>query len=444
MAQEQRLKLSPQLLQSIQLMALPLTELKQKIQEELENNPALEIVSEQQPESLELYENPGRQEYEYFENSSDPGYSREAAEDASDSNRRFLEGVLSRPESLQDHLLRQLRLAVLDEEDLETGELLIQNLDANGFHIVSPEELLSGRDFKKAEKIIRLIQDFDPAGCCVRDFREALRVQAVKHHAVPEKALVFIDECFEPEEKCRIKDLSEKLGIDDEDVDEIIEFIRTLNPFPGSAFSPEQPRYVIPEVIVKIRDGQPLLVINDEEIPVLGISSEIELFKKDKNAENFFKPKINEARQFISAVQARRDTLLKVAKAVAEHQKAFFMKGPRALKPLVLRDIAEEVGVHEATVSRISTGKYVQTEWGIFELKYFFTNSISGSGSGGSQFSKEGVKELVKEIISGNKEGKKLSDQKISELLAARGINIARRTVAKYRKELDFSSSFDR
>ncbi|MFW5684550.1 MAG: RNA polymerase sigma-54 factor, partial [Spirochaetota bacterium] len=190
-----------------------------------------------------------------------------------------------------------------------------------------------------------------------------------------------------------------------------------------------------------------VLVMNDEEIPVLGVSdsfTDIGNADAKKDVKRFVKSKVKDARWFIHSIRQRNETLQKTARAIVEFQRDFFLKGPKYLVPLTLKDIAGEVGVHEATISRITNGKYVQTEWGIFELKYFFTNSISGAGSTGSRFSKEGVKQIIKEILEEESGERHLSDQGIADLLATRGINLARRTVAKYRKELDISSSYKR
>jgi RNA polymerase sigma-54 factor len=200
--------------------------------------------------------------------------------------------------------------------------------------------------------------------------------------------------------------------------------------------------------MVKLKENQFVIILNDEEIPVLGVNpffSDIQDSEetKQKDVKQFVSASLKDARWFINSIHQRNQTLLKVARAIVEFQRDFFVRGPKSIKPLTLKDIASEIGVHEATVSRITTSKYVQTEWGLFSLKYFFSNSISGAGSGGSRFSKEGVKQIIKEII-GLEGGAGLSDQKISDLLAKRGIQLARRTVTKYRKELDISSSYER
>jgi len=231
-----------------------------------------------------------------------------------------------------------------------------------------------------------------------------------------------------------------------EDVEEAREFIKGLTPFPGRLFSADQVTYVIPDLMVVLRDNQFVIIMNDEEIPVLGVSDGFTDIAKDseKDVKRFVRAKVKDARWFIQSIRQRNATLLKVARAIIEFQRDYFLKGAKYLVPLTLKDIAAEVGVHEATVSRITTSKYMQTEWGIYELKYFFTNSISGAGSTGSRFSKEGVKEVIREILEDEATVKHLSDQGIADLLASRGIKLARRTVAKYRKELDIYSSYRR
>jgi RNA polymerase sigma-54 factor len=223
-------------------------------------------------------------------------------------------------------------------------------------------------------------------------------------------------------------------------------FIKGLSPFPGRAYSSTEPNYVLPDLLVKLKDGDFVIVLNDEEIPVLGIDPFFDRLAGEKGGDKatgtYVRDNIKRAKFFIRSIHQRNQTLLKVAQAVVEFQRAFFARGPKHLAPLTLKDVAEEVGVHETTVSRIAHKKYLQTDWGIYELRYFFTNSISGAGSSGSRYSKEGVKQVIKEIIQA--EERVLTDHDIVENLARRGIKLARRTVAKYRSELDLDSSFGR
>ena len=449
--------MNPQLLQSIQMMALPLQELKFRIQEELERNPALEVVEDNSEDSLESNEDAKAEEYDFFENSSDPG--RPLDQEASDRKQKFMEGALSRPESLHDHLMWQLRLHPLREIEFEIGELLIQNLDDNGFHIEEPETLVKPDDITFLPKLIDLIRTFEPVGTCTRDYTESLVIQSRLKGDAPDRTESVLTEHFELLEKGKLDDIARKLRVRRELVDSILSFIRTLDPFPGRRYSNETPTYVIPDLQVRVKDGEFVLILNNEEIPVLGINPFFNDLmksangssvkgsvqeKSEKQTKKFVRSTLKDAKWFIRSIHQRNQTLLKISKAIVEFQRDFFIRGPKALVPLTLKDIADEVDVHETTVSRISTAKYIQTEWGIYELKYFFSNSISGAGSRGSRYSKEGVKQIIKELLEEDESEKSLSDQKISDTLKKQGISIARRTVAKYRNELDIDSSYTR
>jgi RNA polymerase sigma-54 factor len=448
LVQGQHLKMNPQLYQSIQLMALPLQELKFRIEEELQANPALEVVEDNSTVSLEDGDHETAQEQEeYFEDSSDAGFTRSGYDDeASDNKRQFMEGALSKAESLHEHLEWQLKLQPISDKEVEVGHILIQNLDNNGFYRESLDLLFEPADMHVVERMIQIIRTFEPVGTCVVDYRESLLVQAAFDETRPVAVDAILADHLDLLERGKHADIARKLKLEIEDIEEAREFIRGLTPFPGRLFSSEQTTYVIPDLMVVLRDGQFIIIMNDEEIPVLGVSNDFSDIAKEpqKDVKRFVRGKVKDARWFIQSIRQRNATLLKVARSVVEFQRDYFLKGAKYLVPLTLKDIAAEVGVHEATVSRITTGKYVQTEWGIYELKYFFTNSISGAGSTGSRFSKEGVKEVIREILEDETTDKHLSDQGIADLLASRGIKLARRTVAKYRKELDIYSSYRR
>jgi len=446
--QGQQLKMNPQLFQSIQLMAMPIQELKYRIEEELQTNPALEVVEDNSTVSIEETERGSTtEEYDYFEDSSDPGYTSSAYDEAaSDNKRSFMEGALSKSESLHEHLLWQLRLQPISKHEFEIGEVLILNLDDNGFHREPVESLFEDEELKTVEKMIDMIRGFEPLGTCVADYRESLLVQARADLSRPEASDAIIAKHLDLLDRGKHEEIAKKLKVDIDDVEEAREFITSLTPFPGRLFSSDQATYVVPDVMVVMREGQFVLIMNDEEIPVLGVSDQFFDIGQGsaKDVQRFVKNKVKDARWFIHSIRQRNETLMKTARAIIEFQRDFFYRGPKYLVPLTLKDIAGEVGVHEATISRISNGKYMQTEWGIFEIKYFFTNSISGAGSSGSRFSKEGVKQIIKEILDEEGSSQAMSDQQIANLLKKRGIKLARRTVAKYRKELDISSSYRR
>jgi RNA polymerase sigma-54 factor len=292
---------------------------------------------------------------------------------------------------------------------------------------------------------MELVQTLDPQGTCTSGYKESLLVQARLLPDTPpgiEEALC----CLELLERGKFAEVARKLNRGEEEVQHIFLRIRELSPFPGRQFSSWDTRYVVPDVQVIKKEGEFVILLNDEEIPVLGLNPFFMKISGEKAGEkpvrDFANENIREARWFIQAINQRNHTLLRVSRAIVEFQRTFFINGPKYIVPLTQRDIAQELGIHEATVSRTANGKYMQTEWGIFELRYFFTNSISGFGSGGSRFSKEGVKEIIRELIRG--EGRRLADQEIAEMLAKRGIRLARRTVAKYRGELDLGSSYAR
>ncbi len=453
LVQQQKLKMSPRLYQSIQLMALPVQDLKLRIQQELEVNPALQVVADPSTVSLEEVSNPSsgredREEYDYYSAYTEAGArttSGRVDEQAADDRQSFIEGALSRPESLQDHLLWQLRLQPLNQSAFGVAELLIRNLDEHGFHIVEPEQLLSEKRMPLLSPMMDLVRSFEPVGTCVRDHWESLLVQAAADPDVDELVVDLLRNHTRSLQKTKPAELARRLKVDPDRLESALEYIRTLDPYPGARFSSESPTYVVPDLQVRLQDGQFVILLNDTEIPVLGVDPFFrEMQSGAKEVRQFVTNRVRDAKWFIGSIEQRNRTMVNVARAIVEFQRDFFLRGPKHLAPLTLKDIAGEVGVHEATVSRITNGKYMQTEWGIFELKYFFSNSVSSTSVGPSRYSKEGVKAIIKEILDEEAGAKHLSDQKISDILAKRGIKLARRTVTKYRKELAIDSSYDR
>jgi len=448
----QKQVITQKLIQSIKLMAMPLSELRETIQEEVEKNPALEVVREAgEVDAPPLSETKVRDdqvtETDPFANSSDPGYQPRPQGDP-DSKQRFLEGAVSREESLHDHLIDQLRITDVAQDVADLAEKIIWNLDDDGFHRENPELLVKPEETAVLEEALKLVRSMEPLGCACADWRESLLVQASIRADGPEKFERFVMDALVLLEKKRSEDVRSKMKISREDWEDFEEYIRTLNPFPGRFYSTDTPQYIIPDLVVKEDEGEHVLILNDEVLPVLRVDPEFEKIREEagdnKDARRFISDHSREARYFINSLAQRDNTLLKAALSIVEFQREFFSGGPRFLKPLTLKDVAGEIGVHEATVSRITTNKYIQTDWGLFELKFFFTNSISGAGSSGSRVSKVAAKEVIKEILSETDTEKRLSDQKLSDLLARRGINLARRTVAKYRNELDLPSSYQR
>jgi len=452
MIQSQKFSMNPQLFQSIKMMELPIIDLREKIEEELERNPALEVLEDKTTVSIDDEPDSKGEEYEYFESTSDSGYITSGGEAAADAKRRFIEGALSHPETLQEHLLWQLRLESVDEEVRRVAELLIQNLDEDGFHKEPVGLLLKNEEPDIIETALKVVRSLDPAGTCTSDYKESLEVQLSLLPEVPKGAMEALSH-LELLEKGNTAEAAKRMGCTEEELSRIFEVLKELSPFPGRFYFSGETRYVVPDIQVVKKEGEFVIILNEEEIPVLGInpffmkvaakpSAEERNKEEDKPARDFVRENIREARWFINSINQRNHTLLKVARAIVEFQRAFFMEGPKHISPLTLRDISEEIGLHETTVSRAANGKYMQTEWGIFELRHFFTNSITGTGSGGSRYSKKGVKEIIKDILESDET--RLSDKDIVELLQEKGITLARRTVAKYRNELDLGSSYER
>ena len=442
---------------SIKLMAMNATELRAAIIEEMERNPALEMESEGVllDGPLEGVAEGVDVETENLEYSDSSLYSGQ--QKGSDSNQLFLEGVLTRSESLYDYLSKQLDFLDLEERCAELCGRIIGNLDGDGFHREEVGLLMEGMEagWKRGveadggllEEALGIVRALDPVGCGCSDWRESLVVQAGIRGDGPPGFDSFVMELSPG--SWSGKGVSGCLGeVPGEDWEDYHDYIKSLNPFPGRLYSNEDIHYIVPELEVRIHEGELKLIFNDDIFPVLTLDTEFERLRREsgdkREVRKVFADYVRDARYFINSLAQRDSTLLKVARVVVEFQRDFFFQGPKYLRPLTLRDVAREIDMHEATVSRITTGKYVHTDWGMYELKYFFTNSISGAGSGGSRVSKTAAKEILKEIISTLKPGDRVSDEKMSQMLAGRGIKLARRTVAKYRRELDLPSVYDR
>jgi RNA polymerase sigma-54 factor len=438
--QEQRFKMNPQIYQSIKMMELPIASLRERIEQELECNPALEIIEDNITVSLDESETETKEEDEYFEATSDPG--RYESERAAEEHRRLIEGILTRADTLQEHLLWQLHVEPADDELKATAEILIQNLDDDGFHKENIESLFPQPN-PRIQEALELIRGFDPCGTCTKDYHEALHVQIGLLQDAPKGIEKVIDH-LELIDREKYSVLAKTTGINEADARVICEYVKKLSPFPGRSFAAADVRYVIPDIKVVRENDDLKIILNDEAFPVLGINHFFKALSDSAElaTREFAKENIREARLFIEHLNKRNKTLIRVANAIVEFQRSFFLNGPKHLVPLTLKDIAGELNFHETTVSRAANGKYMQTEWGIFEIRYFFTNSINKTGSSSSSFSKESVKEIIKEIIC--EENRLLSDQDISAILSRKGIALARRTVAKYRKELDMGSSYTR
>ncbi|MFA5467745.1 MAG: RNA polymerase factor sigma-54, partial [Sphaerochaetaceae bacterium] len=458
-ALKQQLTLSPQLIQTFEILAMNNIELQQKIKAEVEQNPALEIPSERTFSIERLSDREGRKTVEDDYSDSTPyvpsyrATIRESTyfdQEAADRNQQFLEGVLTKGETLQEHLMRQLGWLRLSAKEREVGTLLISNLDKHGFHRNPPTEIIKEGEEELLERVLPLIQNMDPTGVATEDYRESLVVQAKADQLGQEDLDLFIRMVYDYLEQLRLKKIGEvakELCVKEEQVELLYSYLKTLNPYPGLLYSDRETQYVIPDLFIRRIGGELQLRLNRENIPTLSIDSHFSTLEGDprdkeyKKTSSYINRQIREAKQLITQIELRFSTIEKLGLELFAAQSEFFLKGPRYLKPLTYRDIAEKLSLHETTISRAVQGKYVDTDWGIIPLKELFSSALPKDKG---EISKRAVMEIVQEIIESHTGDKPLSDQKITNILNERGIKIARRTVAKYRNELNIDPSFIR
>ena len=457
----QQLVLTPQLQQAIKLLQLNRLELEQVLRQEAEINPVLEQeLSEGQTISLEdlLPENQNHQgdglslatenplgaeavkEFDweaYFQDtgSAYPSFAFEQKE-ALDYERK-----LSKPEDLISYLLWQLYLSDLDEKGRRIGEYIIGNLDERGYLTLPVEEI--ARDLSVSEdevlRVLRKIQFFDPVGVAARDLRECLLIQLEHLGLKGTLAEELVKNHLKDLELGRYAQLAKKFEVSPEEIEAALEVIKGLEPRPARNYVEVEPQYIEPDVLVTKEGGEWTVRLNDEGLPRLRISPYYRKLLSDPAvplaAKQYIQKKLRSATWLIKSIEQRNRTLLKVSESIMRFQRDFLEKGLTGLKPLILRDVALDVGLHESTVSRVTTGKYIDTPHGIFELKFFFSTGYRrGSGE---EVATETVKQYIKEIIAGEDPRKPYSDQKIADILKEKyGVKIARRTVAKYRDQL--------
>lgn len=445
----QKLILSQNLLLSLKLIQMPVLELKEKIEQELLENPALELVEKSKNSDIEEIEQSISRE-DIIEETDYESYRKTYNEEKSEINRQILEGKISTSPNLYEYLISQLECQNLTEKQKEIGKIIISQIDRDGFFKEDLNEMFKGEDLEIAKDVLEIIQLFDPPGIASKDMREALlfQIESMKREEINEIAYEIIKEHFDLLIERKDRELIKRLKIDKEQLKNAIEFIGQLNPFPGREFSSNEIKYIIPDAYVYKKNGEIIVEMNDDILPSLTVNAylkkiaeEVKRKKKLSEEQRYITTKVNEANQFIKLLNYRKTSLFKLILAIVEKQKDFFLEGPQHLKPLSMKEIAEQLGISESTVSRLSSSKYIQTEWGLHEIKYFFSSSINKNEN--SKTSSESVREMVKEILE-NEKDEKLSDQKIVEILEKKGIKIARRTVAKYRKMLNILPSYKR
>jgi RNA polymerase sigma-54 factor len=441
--------LSPQMQQSLALLQAPALELRSLIQQEIEVNPVLEeVVEETKPETPEeewQKEAQAEQDQdwkEYFSQAkTTTPYTAEDAE-----RRRFFFDSQAEQATLASHLASQLSLATDDPELLEAGKQVIGSLDDDGF-LKSPLDevaVSAGLPVAVVQQALALIQTFDPIGVGARDLRECLLIQLDRLGKAEEVEAAIVSHHIQELGRKKYQDIARALRVAPERVVQAAQFIATLQPRPGSTFAPEDKRHIVQtELAVQKVGGQWAVVLNDDAVPRLRIS---DIYKDllasdghDTKVRDYLKDKIRSGKFIIKCLHLRQQTLFNIATAIVHRQTEFFEHGSALLKPLTMSQVAEEVGVHETTVSRAIANKYVQTPFGVFDLKYFFTPGYQTSS--GEFLSNTSVKEAIEELIGRENTQKPLSDQEIVTILSERGIPLARRTVAKYRSELNILPS---
>ena len=479
LSHEQRLHMTPQLQQAIRLLQLSTIDLQMEIQNVLESNFMLEIAEEDgepekakesSPESGEPASDAptvaeARTENEIPEDlpmdsnwddiyDGSTSYSQSGNEEQAD----LLDFNNGQSETLREHLSWQMRLTPFSEVDRAIAMALIDSIDDDGYLHTPLEEIQDGLnrsgnteeaiELDEIEAVLHRIQRFDPVGVGARDLAECLLIQLTQFppdtpHLRQAEELVrnHLDALGNRD----FNRIMRAMGISQEQLTELVQFIQTLNPRPGSTISSTKPEYITPDVIVTKRKGKWVVELNPETMPKIRINSHYaSLIRRSDTSDdsNSMRNHLQEARWFLKSLQSRNETLLKVARTIVDRQRGFLEYGDEAMKPLVLRDVAEEVNMHESTISRVTTQKYMHTPRGIYEFKYFFSSHVSTSEGG--ECSATAIRAIIKKLVSAENPRKPLSDSKLADLLMKQGIQVARRTVTKYREAMLIPSSNER
>jgi len=424
-----KLKLLPQFWQLLNLLQVPITELKEKLEEEFEENPLLEIEEEKVPEI------PDEEKFEFQEdNIWEKRSEKFGQEDA--KKRAHIESLVTKPETLQEHLLKQLHMQRISVNNLLIGEEIIGNLNPNGYLEIALLEIAEKLKVsnKKCEQILKIVQDLEPAGIGARDLKECLTIQLARKGLKEKIFQQIIERFLEELATHNYKKIEKELKITDKKMEEFLKMLKSLDPKPGRNYTSAFPNYAIPEVFLDIApDGKYQIRTNKRDIPKIRINKQYLKILKDpstpEETKRYLKDKLKTTKELIQAMEQRGKTIIKITDFIINHQKEFFKKGKAGLKPLTLNRVSESTGLDESTISRTVNGKYIDTPSGIFELRDFFSSNVKGISS-------KLIKEKIKDIVVAEDSKKPLSDNKITQLLKEDGITIARRTVAKYRERL--------
>jgi len=453
--QTAELRMTPQLQQAIKLLQLSRLELEKAIRKEIEENPVLEEMADgadasAEPAKTQTKEasvesvadvDPRKQEEfdweSYMESQNRPTAPAGGGEFEEIMN---YENMITAQQSLYDYLMWQMSLFGFNEEEAAVAAILISYVDDDGY-IKTPFDQIAkeeGVSEKELEEILPFIQEFDPPGVGARTLQECLLIQA-KHIGEDTNDLVdLITNHLKDLEKKNYEKIAKAINRDLQDVIEMCKIIYDMDPKPGRAHALPETHYVTPDVYVTLVGDEYVISLNEDGLPRLRVSNLYKNILSGKESNNvtqdYIKEKLKSAVWLIKSIHQRQRTIYKVTESIVKHQREFFEKGPAFIRPMILRDIANDVGIHESTVSRVTTAKYVHTPQGIFELKYFFNSGVSKTD--GDSLASESVKLKIKDMVSKENVKKPLSDQEIVNRLKAEGIQIARRTVAKYRDAL--------
>lgn len=464
----QQLVMTPQLQMAIKLLQLSRIELEQVVREQLEENPLLEEAKSSLEETLIEEQSDGVLGEDIIieqvlpsPETSEPTAPKPLSWESFIKDRKTYsvgpsvkltneevpspEAVLSRKISLQDHLLWQVRLSNLKEEDIKICEEIIGNINEDGYLVdVSVEELADKfyTSVDRVENLLHKIQQMDPVGVGARTPQECLIIQARVYY--PEKEIVhkILESHLKNLERKNYGEIIKSLKCTMEDMVEAVNIITALEPKPGRFFNSEEPEYIVPDVYVYKIGDEYITVLNEDGLPKLKINKYYEnifVDKVDCETKKFILEKFRSAVSIIKSIHQRQNTIRKVTESIVRFQSEFFDKGINYLKPLILKDVADDIGMHESTVSRVTTNKYVHTPHGILELKYFFNSRISGTT--GDDLASESIKQKIRHLIEHEDKKSPYSDQKIADILRGEKIDIARRTVAKYREQMKIPPS---
>jgi len=472
----QQLVMTPQLQQAIKLLQLSRVELEEMVLKELQENPALEEGASEESETAEQprTETPAAaavdageltvnrelsavdkigtldwQEYlDTHSNSIHGSLTAEATAEDGDSPPSW-ENSLTKKTTLEDHLIWQLRLSKITEQESSIGLYVIQNLDENGYMAVTVEELCgaTGSTPEEAEAVLRRIHFFDPVGVAARDLRECLLIQLENLQLSESLAARIVANYLSFLESKRYEKLAKDLAVTIDEIAEASHLIASLEPKPSRGFEQDEVRTVLPDVFVEKVGDEYLIYLNDDGVPRLRVSS---LYRRmagqegaaEEQARQYLQEKVRAATWLIKSIQQRQQTLFRVTQSIFKFQQEFLEHGVSQLKPMVLRDVAEDIHMHESTVSRATANKYVHTPQGLFELKFFFQSGLKGGN--GEDVASESVKEKIRGIIATEDPRRPHSDQHIASMLSTDSIDIARRTVAKYREAMGILPSSKR